>query len=187
MATNILVEIKQTKYESSFRSRLYGIPDSPMTTREPWHSPFTGRLLASYIHRCKRSNPSMRKVLHLLRRDESELTADKPETIDYVYFQEMHLQQVNELLSRTFWEGINVSDALLAPDYTIVALYRRLVVGVGLMNSDGYISYITVRSGWDDDGIGTFMLQHLISKALQVPCDVTLHVSITNPALVIKL
>jgi hypothetical protein len=40
---------------------------------------------------------------------------------------------------------------------TIVATYKRLVVGVLIMSSprEMYITYVAVKPGWDSSGIGT--------------------------------
>lgn len=75
-------------------------------------------------------------------------------SIDYVYFQPEHLSQVNNMLRRCFWEGIDVSESLLFPEYSIVALYKRLVVGCAFMTPEAYITYIAVLPGWENAGIG---------------------------------
>jgi len=86
-----------------------------------------------------------------------------------------------------FWAGINISDSF---DYkpercTVIATYRRLVVGVAIMSSpqDAYITYLAVKAGWDNSQIATTMLYHLIS--LNPRRDITLHVSTNNPALLL--
>jgi hypothetical protein len=40
---------------------------------------------------------------------------------------------------------------------TMVATYKRLVVGVLIMSSprETYITYVAVKPGWDSSGIGT--------------------------------
>ena len=42
---------------------------------------------------------------------------------------------------------------------TIVATYKRLVVGVVIMSSprEAYITYVAVRHGWDNSGIATYI------------------------------
>lgn len=54
-----------------------------------------------------------------------------------------------------------VSESLLYPDYSIVALYRRVVVGCAFMMPECYITYFMVRPGWQRSGIGRFMLFYL--------------------------
>ncbi|KAJ2492427.1 hypothetical protein IWW37_001474 [Coemansia sp. RSA 2050] len=103
------------------------------------------------------------------------------DSIDYVYFQSAHVKQVNELLRRTFWPGIDMSDALQTPEFSIVALYRRNVVGCAFLTPDAYLTYIAVSAGWEGAGIARYMIYHL---AQTVPTkDVTLHVSATNLAM----
>jgi len=63
-----------------------------------------------------------------------------------------------------------------------VALYRKLVVGVGVITSDGYLMYLAVRPHWQGEGIGRTMLWWLIKENENV--DITLHVAVDNPALV---
>lgn len=60
-----------------------------------------------------------------------------------------------------------VSECLSYPDYSVVALYKKLVIGCGFLVPDvgfneAYISFMAVRRGWQRSGIGTFMLYHLI-------------------------
>ncbi|KAJ2344615.1 hypothetical protein GGH92_004411 [Coemansia sp. RSA 2673] len=106
---------------------------------------------------------------------------DERDSIDYVYFQSEHVQQVNELLRRTFWPGIDMSDALQTPEFSIVALYRRNVVGCAFLTPDAYLTYIAVSAGWEGAGIARYMIYHL---AQTVPTkDVTLHVSANNLAM----
>lgn len=107
------------------------------------------------------------------------------ESIDYVYFQKEHLQQVNMLLSRSFWEGVDVSESLLFPEFSIVTLYKRRVIGCAFMTPEAYITYFAVEPGWTNASIGQFMLYHLFQTAISK--DITLHVSANNNAMVKKV
>ncbi|KAI9313663.1 hypothetical protein DFJ73DRAFT_636488 [Zopfochytrium polystomum] len=104
-------------------------------------------------------------------------------SIDFVHLQPMHLDQVNALLRLQFWPGIDVSDHLGYPDFTVVALYKRLVVGCALMTASGYVTYVAVRSGWRRAGIARFMVYQLLKS--NPTRDVTLHVSANNPAMIL--
>ncbi|KAJ2384376.1 hypothetical protein GGI05_005028, partial [Coemansia sp. RSA 2603] len=105
------------------------------------------------------------------------------DSIDYVFFQRVHLQQVNALLCRTFWPGIDMSEALLCPEFSIVALYKRTVIGCAFLTPDAYLTYIAVSAGWEGGGIAKFMLHHLMQT---IPTrDLTLHVSATNLAMLL--
>ncbi|KAG0329368.1 Cysteine-rich protein 2-binding protein [Dissophora globulifera] len=102
--------------------------------------------------------------------------------IDYCYFRKEHLAQVNETLCRRFWPGIDMTEALQYPEYSVVVLYKRLVVGCAFMTPEGYITYVAVSAGWEKAGIGQFMLYHLIQASNGK--DITLHVSANNPAMI---
>jgi hypothetical protein len=88
---------------------------------------------------------------------------------------------------------------------TVVASYKRLVVGVALLSSpqETYITYLAVKVGWENAQIATWaiirirfsrrevshwhtstMLYHLIT--LNPNKDITLHVSANSPAMVGK-
>ncbi|KAJ1667418.1 hypothetical protein EV178_001412 [Coemansia sp. RSA 1646] len=202
--------VSVTPYVHSFASRLLGravLRDS-LTSPVARVSPYHGRLLRPFIWRdwIKTDNserasdvlePAMlwmhrsirsrqHKVfgkLEFVREDNICEALNGGESIDYVYFQEEHVDQVNALLSRTFWSGVDVREALMYPEFTVVALYKRLVIGCAFLTPDAYLTYIAVSSGWAGAGIAKFMLYHLTQT---VPTkDVTLHVSANNAAMVL--
>ena len=150
--------------------------------------------------------------------------------ITYSSLQSCHLQQVHDLLERSFWSGINGTETLLHRDMridteytvsdsldhtpercTVVATYKRLVVGVAVLSSprETYITYLAVKAGWDNAGIARYasfcwmdsallhhrylvclpgdrsMLYHLIM--LNPNKDITLHVSVNSSAMVSQL
>jgi len=81
-----------------------------------------------------------------------------------------------------------VTECLQYPDFTCVALYKKLVVGFAILvpyvgYNEAYISFFLTRPEWQKSGIGTFMLYHLIQTCMGQ--DVTLHVSATNPAVLL--
>ncbi|TPX66032.1 hypothetical protein SpCBS45565_g04706 [Spizellomyces sp. 'palustris'] len=166
-----------TPYIHSFASRLFGdaFKSTTLVSRYPCTSPYTGHVLAPFIWRDMVSNPPWKRVL--------EMWSGEKASIDYVYLTSGMLEQVNGVLCRMFWPDIDVSENLLYPDFSIVALYKRVVVGCAFMTPEGYISYIAVRPGWGSAGIGRFMLFHLIQVA--GTRDVTLHVSANNKAMVL--
>ncbi|KAJ3411944.1 Hsp90 cochaperone shq1 [Chytridiales sp. JEL 0842] len=148
----------------------------------PFVSKFTGRTLSPHIWRSFGvTTPAMEILKSIVGRRSLTQAPGKTDSIDYVNFDEMHLSQVNQMLSRQFWPGIDVSESLQFPDYSIVALYKRLVVGCAFMTPEGYITYIMVRPGWERGGIGRFMLYYLL-QALPSR-DITLHVSANNPSM----
>lgn len=81
---------------------------------------------------------------------------------------------------------ISVSECLSYPDFSIVALYKKLVVGCAFLvpdvgHNEAYVSFMAVRPGWQRAGIAKFMLYHLTQTCMGK--DITLHVSATNPAI----
>ncbi|KAJ1945345.1 hypothetical protein FBU59_002333 [Linderina macrospora] len=201
--------IMATPYANSFASRLLGraVMDDSLTALQTAVSPFHGRFLRPYIwrqsidlpsaeaidqrrssraslaalsvHRCikTRAHPLFARM-HL-----EGVVAPERESIDYVFLQRDHLPQVNALLCRTFWPGIDMSEALTYPEFSIVALYKRTVVGCAFLTPDAYLTYIAVAAGWEGAGIATFMIHHL-TQTLPTK-DVTLHVSATNLAMLL--
>ncbi|KAJ2126118.1 hypothetical protein IW147_000269 [Coemansia sp. RSA 720] len=196
-------EVITTSYMHSFASRLMGravLRDS-LTAAGPRISPFHGRLLRPFIWRDTqamtnatdgRARLPMLRMLRAIRSRQHRVfqmhgieTVAQPdhETIDYVYLQSSHIEQVNALLSRTFWPGIDMSEALQYPEFSIVALYGRRVVGCAFLTPDAYLTYIAVAAGWEGAGIAKYMVYHLTQT---VPTkDVTLHVAATNVAMLL--
>lgn len=79
-----------------------------------------------------------------------------------------------------------MSECLSYPDFSVVALYKKLVIGCAflvpdLQHSEAYVSFMAVRHGWQKCGIASFMLYHLSQTCMSR--DITLHVSSTNPAI----
>ncbi|KAJ2363171.1 hypothetical protein H4S01_004433, partial [Coemansia sp. RSA 2610] len=198
-------EAAGTPYAHSFASRLLGravLRDS-LTAAGARISPFHGRLLRPFIWRDSRAMAAgggqgqraelpMLRVLRAIRGREHRIFAARGmppvaqadhETIDYVHFQQAHVAQVNGLLGRTFWPHIDVSEALQYPEFSVVALYGRRVIGCAFLTPDAYLTYIAVAAGWEGGGIAKYMVYHLTQT---VPTkDVTLHVSATNVAMLL--
>ncbi|KAG2228719.1 hypothetical protein INT48_003861 [Thamnidium elegans] len=188
-----LDKITFTPYTSSFASRLFGsIRQRETITRdEPWLSSWNGRKLRPFIRRDFQSKPNRMLLMGQIKacngkpckKGEKVDGVVPGESIDYVYFQKEHLAQVNLLLSRSFWEGIDVSESLLFPEFSIVALYKRHVIGCAFMTPEAYITYFAVDEGWGKASIGQFMLYHLFQTAISK--DITLHVSANNNAMIL--
>ncbi|KAF7725708.1 Cysteine-rich protein 2-binding protein [Apophysomyces ossiformis] len=183
-----------TPYKSSFASRLYGRPwrSNTMTRSEPWLSTWNGRKLRPYIRRDFENKPVRMRLLQQIReRRQSEETNEplEEESIDYVYFQREHLTQVNDLLCRCFWDGIDVSESLMYPEFSVLALYKRQVIGCAFMTPEAYITYFAVLAGWEGAGIGQskVFLWDCLLKDLQtaISKDITLHVSANNNAMIL--
>ncbi|CAG8661537.1 15805_t:CDS:2, partial [Cetraspora pellucida] len=152
-----IAKITHTPYKNSFASRLYGNPRlaTTLTVGEPWTSPFR-RKLRPYIRRDYETKPPklrlLQEIVKYAYRNDPEWLPPPSSPIDFCYFQKEHLSQVNDLLQRCFWPSIDGN--LLFPDFSVVAMYRRLVIGCGFMTPEAYITYIAVAPGWEKSGIG---------------------------------
>ncbi|TPX35699.1 hypothetical protein SmJEL517_g01863 [Synchytrium microbalum] len=179
-------QIHHPPYAETFAATLHGVPflSHCLTNPESRSSPYTGRVLRPFIWRDYNSQPPalllLEEIRHLYKTNSDE---EEVISIDYSHFQFFHLDQVNDLLWRVFWPGIDVAEHLMYPDYSIVVMYRRLVVGCAFMTPEGYITYIAVRPGWGGQGLARFMLYYLIQ--ILPSRDITLHVSANNPAMIL--
>ncbi|KAH7335485.1 hypothetical protein B0J17DRAFT_720010 [Rhizoctonia solani] len=173
-----LYAIKTTSLENSFASRLYGGQFSEPTvffrdweTTSPWME-----LMGDVVDHHRLSHPQ-----------DTGVDPYSWAPIAYTPIYAWHLPQVHDLLERAFWPGIDVSDSVKwEPEQcSVVALYKGLVVGCAFLSEtmDPYVTYITVRAGWEQSGIATFMLYHLIK--INPNHDISLHVSATNPAMLL--
>ena len=178
-----------SRYLTSFASRIHGVPYywRTLTNPPPLLSTYTSTPLPPYVFRDYWTRPPKLLLLHSIltypHRDKPSSSPPLSSPIDFCYFQPEHLLQVNELLQRVFWPGIDVGENLQYPEFSIIALYKRLVIGCGFVTPAGYVTYLAVSAGWEKSGIGKFMLYWLIQKC-KGKKDVTLHVSANNNAMV---
>lgn len=156
------------------------------------HSPYTLRKLKPFIMRDYEITPRKLKLLQEIiaysHRDEVGWCPPPRHPIDYCYVTPKHIPAMNQLARQFFWPGIDFSEVLQYPDYTCVVLYQKLVLGFGVLVPDvgfstAYLSFLLVHPEWQRAGIAKFVLYHLIQTCMGK--DVTLHVSATNPALIL--
>lgn len=171
------------KYCSSSTNLHHSLLAGP-ACHDLFQSPYTNQILHPFIYRDKKIFPRWLKLMSELK---FTVNGEPPErsTIDFCFVKPQHIPAVNSLLQSTFWPGIDMSDSLSYPDFTIVALYKKLVVGCAFLvpdacHNEAYISFLAVRHGWDRSGIGSFMLYHLTQTSHGK--DITLHVSASNSA-----
>ncbi|XP_061388237.1 cysteine-rich protein 2-binding protein [Musca vetustissima] len=177
-----LISLSSKEQKRSFHARIAGSFEC-----EFFESPYTQRILHPYIFRNNKYFPPFLKLMCELQYKVNHKYPSRA-PIDFCYVRPNHIAAVNSLLQTEFWPGIDMSECLSYPDYSVVALYKKLVVGCGFLVPDvgfneAYISFMAVRPGWRRSGIGTFMLYHLIQTCMTK--DITLHVSATNPAVVL--
>ena len=178
---------------SLFEHFLVGAPDMPTSIT----SPYTTRVLKPFIFRSTELRPTKVLVMEELVSKVRERgvmggARDLPlpytqHPLDLCYFQPHHLPAVNSLVSHFFWP-VDLTECLQYPDFTVVAMYGKLLVGCGFMTPDvkvneAYISFLVVHPDFTGAGIAKLMLYHLIQTCLGK--DVTLHVSVDNPAMVL--
>ncbi|GJJ11513.1 hypothetical protein Clacol_005746 [Clathrus columnatus] len=191
---DILHAIRKTPYEHSFAYRILGNigPIGHIIFRD-WQTRTIWMDLMDDI-----------KLHYVLAHPENECTMEQNNPIDYVTLEPWHLPQLHDLLSRTFWSGIDgkaitthlhqlthilrkVSSSLdYSPEKcTVIALYKRLVVGAAFLSSplETYLTYLAVRPGWEFSGVASTIL-YLLLKANPTK-DITLHVSANNPAMLL--
>ncbi|KAH9479737.1 Cysteine-rich protein 2-binding protein [Psilocybe cubensis] len=173
-----LYDIQTTPFEMSFLARLEGAKNNfppglisvDWETRTPWMN-----LMADIREHYTFAHPEREPAIEAIA------------PITYSTLHEYHLPQVHDLLERSFWSGIDVSDALdyLPEKTTMVAMYKKVVVGVAIIMSpiQTYITFLAVKSGWDKAQIARTMLFHLIS--MHPDKDFTLHVSANSSAMLL--
>ncbi|KAF1394478.1 hypothetical protein PFLUV_G00000720 [Perca fluviatilis] len=173
----------------SFWHRLMGAEGSSDQTIK---SPYTSRILKPYIRRDYESRPVKMRLLAEIRahshRNDPDWVPERNAPIDYCYVRPNHIPSVNAMCHDSFWPGVDLSECLQYPDFSVVALYKKVVIGFGFMVPDvkyneAYISFLLVHPEWRQAGIGTFMIYHLIQTCMGK--DVTLHVSASNPAMLL--
>lgn len=167
----------------SIKCRLMGISGCVDRYPFPIISPYSGRPLPDYIARDTRQFINSDKGAQLCSLKRLFRMSD-PGTIDYLHLRREYVAQVNRLLSTFFWPGMDITDSLDYPDLSILAVYNTwLVVGCVLLDPDGYLSHLFVHPEWSSVGIGARLLDLVLQSA--PPRDITLHVSATNPAMLL--
>ncbi|XP_040041424.2 cysteine-rich protein 2-binding protein [Gasterosteus aculeatus] len=187
--TNVCSRRGLQQQSVSFWRRLMGAETSSDQTIK---SPYSSRLLKPFIRRDYESRPVKLRLLGEVRahphRKEPGWTPEANAPIDYCYVRPNHIPSVNAMCHDNFWPGVDLSECLQYPDFSVVVLYKKVVVGFGFMVPDvkyneAYISFLLVHPEWRRAGIGTFMIYHLIQTCMGK--DVTLHVSASNPAMLL--
>ncbi|XP_065257759.1 cysteine-rich protein 2-binding protein isoform X5 [Emys orbicularis] len=153
---------------TKFLYRLVGSED--LLTDHSIVSPYTSRVLKPYI------------------RNDPDWKAEPEAPIDYCYVRPNHIPTINSMCHEFFWPGIDLSECLQYPDFSVVVLYKKVIIAFGFMVPDvkyneAYISFLFVHPEWRRAGIATFMIYHLIQTCMGK--DVTLHVSASNSAMLL--
>lgn len=155
-------------------------------------SPYTSRVLKPYIRRDYETKPPKLRLLAEIRahahKNDPSWTSEPDAPIDYCYVRPNHIPTINAMCHEFFWPGIDMSECLQYPDFSVVVLYKKVIVAFGFMVPDvkyneAYISFLFVHPEWRRSGIATFMIYHLIQTCMGK--DATLHVSASNSAMLL--
>uniref|UniRef100_T1J5P7 N-acetyltransferase domain-containing protein n=1 Tax=Strigamia maritima TaxID=126957 RepID=T1J5P7_STRMM len=172
-----------------FLTRLIGKDENHL---EGIISPYTERTLKPFIWRDYQSTPPklnlLQEIIAYPHRKSTTWTPPSRSPIDYSYVRPDHIPSINALCREFFWPGIDLSECLQYPDFSCVALYKWMIIGFAIMVPDvkwneAYISFVFTHPDWRGAGIATFMIYHLLQTCMGK--DVTLHVSATNPAMLL--
>ncbi|KAJ8957659.1 hypothetical protein NQ318_017551 [Aromia moschata] len=153
-------------------------------------SPYSGIYLKPYIRRDAKTYPTWLRLMAELQlvanRKDKDYILPPRAPIDYTYVQPEHIPAINSICNQFFWPGIDLTESLQYPDFSCVVLYKKLIVGFAFLvpdvkHTENYLSFVFTRPSWRNCGIAKFMIYHLIQTSLGK--DVTLHVSLNNPAL----
>lgn len=155
--------------------------------KTPIKSAWSGKVLKPFILRDSETLTQRMKlhedIISFVSKKNHEPFQFERKSIDYCYLRPEMVGSVNSLLFDNFWPEIDISESLIYPEHTVVVLYGKIVIGCGFITPAGYITYLCVHNEWQNAGIGKFMLYHLIQTCPGK--DITLHVSVNNPALIL--
>ncbi|XP_067421458.1 cysteine-rich protein 2-binding protein isoform X1 [Emydura macquarii macquarii] len=171
---------------------LYRLVGSEDLTDHSIVSPYTSRVLKPYIRRDHETKPPKLQLLAEIcahpHKNDPDWKAEPEAPIDYCYVRPNHIPTINSMCHEFFWPGIDLSECLQYPDFSVVVLYKKVIIAFGFMVPDvkyneAYISFLFVHPEWRRAGIATFMIYHLIQTCMGK--DVTLHVSASNSAMLL--
>lgn len=168
----------------SFRAKLDGVSSLegyPFAIE----SPYSGTRLPAYVSRETARLPPRLALLHAIR-DRAGAAVGPPSLgpVDIMHLRREHVAQLNRLLQRFFWPAVDISESLGWPEFSLVLMYRKLVVGCALCTPEGYLSYLFVHPDFRQTGLATRLLYHLV-RQLPASRDVTAHVAAGNPAMML--
>ena len=87
-------------------------------------------MLKPYVRRDNITKPTKLALNFQITKNENESNRN---SIDYVHLRPEHVIQINKMCEHFSWNGIDVSECLNYPDYTLVALYGKLIIGFAFL------------------------------------------------------
>jgi len=154
----------------------------PAVKPEVFVSQYTHRTLKPFIRRDFRLK-SVRVRMH-----EELLKSRTRASLDFMYLRPHMVKAVNSLAGEYFWPGIDVTDQLEHPDFSVVAIYKRMVVGFAFLtpnisHTEAYLTFLWTHPEWRRLGLATFFIYHLVQSCSGQ--DIVLHASADNPAVIL--
>lgn len=172
----------------SFKSKIIGNTNVIENFPTEIISPFSGVRLPSIIYKDEISRPKKLLVLKQLHERFQGVPGKgnlEDEAVYFLHIRNEFLSQTNRLLRTFFWPSIDMIESLDYPDYGILVMYRKMVIGCAFVTPDGYLTYFLIHPDWANSGLGKKLLYFVIMKGSPQQRDITLHVSISNPALLL--
>lgn len=153
-------------------------------------SSFTGQRLPSFIERNTDICPPKLALLREIEifwaiRKDNYVINNANNTIDFVHILKDHIPLVNRFLRSHFWPSIDMVEYLDYPDFGIVIMFKKMIIGCGFITPDAYITYMLIHPEWRGSSLGKRLLYLLLSRPSIRVQDVTLHVGIDNPAMIL--
>lgn len=134
-------------------------------------SPYSEIYLKPYIRRDTETYPDWLKLMTELQlvvnKDNTNFVLPFRAPLDFTYVQPEHIPAINSICNLYFWPGIDLTETLQYPDFSCVAIYKRLIIGFAFLvpnvtHTESYMSFLFTRPGWRNCGIAKFMIYHLI-------------------------
>ncbi|XP_022692721.1 cysteine-rich protein 2-binding protein-like isoform X2 [Varroa jacobsoni] len=175
-----------------FATKLLG-SEASWSKLNGFRSPYTQRFLKPFIFRD--INPDYPRIKLLQEIHSHPLSAACRHaggeiayeilSVDLVYIRPEHIAVINSICRSFFWAGIDMTDQLNYPEFSVVALYGKLIIGFACMAplancNEAYLSFLWTHPHFRRRGLARCMLYHLSQSCMGR--DIVLHVAATNPA-----
>lgn len=180
-------------HQYSFTATILGISSMVKPYPPPllW-DPFSACYVPLYINRFDQGHfscPRLELLNEIKKRGHSNalITNQNTSTIDLCKLRPEWLPALTRFLRTAFWPGITIYDSLDYPELCVLAMYNKhLIIGAGLMNPNGQISFLAIHPEWRSKSLAKRILNYLTNhaqKRLDCP-SVSLVMPIDSPALI---
>ena len=114
--------------------------------------------------------PPKIRILHEIRAKARDVCCSQfqSKSVDFCYFQNHFLSTVISFVLCFFW-SVDMNENLQYPDFSVIVLYSKLLIGCAFMTTDiqvseAYIPFLLVHPDFWRCGIAKVMLYHLIQS-----------------------